>query len=166
MGTDARVIDPDTLQEVPQGSTGEIVIHGPEVFQGYWKRARRDRGGCIHGTGRQAFFRSGDIGMVDEDGYFFLTDRLKRMINASGFKVWPAEVEALMYRHPAIAEACIISTPTATAANRSRPWWCCVPPTATWSLSRTLSTGAATTWPRTRCRAWCNLPTPAQERSG
>ena len=47
---------------------------------------------------------------MDEDGYFFITDRLKRMINASGFKVWPAEVEALMFRHPAIAEACVIST--------------------------------------------------------
>jgi fatty-acyl-CoA synthase len=46
---------------------------------------------------------------VDEDGYFFITDRLKRMINASGFKVWPAEVEALMFRHPAIQEACVIS---------------------------------------------------------
>jgi fatty-acyl-CoA synthase len=47
---------------------------------------------------------------VDEDGYFFMTDRLKRMINSSGFKVWPAEVEALMFRHPAIQEACIIAT--------------------------------------------------------
>ena len=55
------------------------------------------------------FFRTGDLGRVDEDGYFFLTDRLKRMINASGFKVWPAEVEALMFKHPAIQEACIIS---------------------------------------------------------
>jgi hypothetical protein len=61
------------------------------------------------------FFRSGDLGRVDEDGYFFMTDRLKRMINASGFKVWPAEVEALMFRHPAIQEACIIST-------RRLPW--------------------------------------------
>ena len=110
MGTDARVIDPDTLQEVPQGSTGEIVIHGPEVFQGYWKRAGATEAAFMELDGKR-FFRSGDIGMVDEDGYFFLTDRLKRMINASGFKVWPAEVEALMYRHPAIAEACIISTP-------------------------------------------------------
>ena len=56
------------------------------------------------------FFRSGDLGRVDEEGYFFMTDRLKRMINASGFKVWPAEVEALMFRHPAIQEACIIAT--------------------------------------------------------
>jgi len=110
IGTDARVIDPDTLQEVPQGSTGEIVIHGPEVFQGYWKRAGATEAAFMELDGKR-FFRSGDIGMVDEDGYFFLTDRLKRMINASGFKVWPAEVEALMYRHPAIAEACIISTP-------------------------------------------------------
>ena len=110
MGTDARVIDPDTLQEVPQGTSGEIVIHGPEVFQGYWKRPDATEAAFIELDGKR-FFRSGDIGMVDEDGYFFLTDRLKRMINASGFKVWPAEVEALMYRHPAIAEACIISTP-------------------------------------------------------
>jgi fatty-acyl-CoA synthase len=56
------------------------------------------------------FFRTGDLGRMDEDGYFFITDRLKRMINASGFKVWPAEVEALMYRHPAVQEACIIGT--------------------------------------------------------
>lgn len=56
----------------------------------------------------QRFFRTGDIGRMDEEGYFFITDRLKRMINASGFKVWPAEVEALMLRHPAIQEACVI----------------------------------------------------------
>jgi fatty-acyl-CoA synthase len=110
MGTDARVIDPDTLQEMPVGESGEIIMHGPEVFAGYWKRPDATEAAFIELDGKR-FFRSGDIGMVDEDGYFFLTDRLKRMINASGFKVWPAEVEALMYRHPAIAEACIISTP-------------------------------------------------------
>ena len=55
------------------------------------------------------FFRTGDLGYVDEDGYFFLVDRLKRMINASGYKVWPAEVEAQMYQHPAIQEACVIA---------------------------------------------------------
>ena len=52
--------------------------------------------------------RTGDLGHVDEEGYFFMTDRLKRMINAAGYKVWPAEVEALMYRHPAIEEVCVI----------------------------------------------------------
>ena len=54
------------------------------------------------------FFRTGDLGRIDEEGYFFITDRLKRMINASGFKVWPAEVEVLMYKHPAVQEACVI----------------------------------------------------------
>ena len=109
MSTDARVIDPDTLQEMPVGEQGEIIIHGPEVFQGYWKRPDATAQAFIEFEGKK-FFRSGDLGRMDEDGYFFLTDRLKRMINASGFKVWPAEVEALMFRHPAIQEACIIST--------------------------------------------------------
>jgi fatty-acyl-CoA synthase len=110
MGTDARILDPDTLQEMPVGESGEIIMHGPEVFNGYWKRPEATEAAFIVLDGKR-FFRSGDIGMVDTDGYFFLTDRLKRMINASGFKVWPAEVEALMYRHPAIQEACIIATP-------------------------------------------------------
>ncbi len=110
MGTDARVVDPDTLQEMPVGEAGEIIMHGPEVFNGYWKRPDATAAAFIELDGKR-FFRSGDLGRVDEDGYFFLTDRLKRMINASGFKVWPAEVEALMYRHPAIQEACVISTP-------------------------------------------------------
>ena len=109
MGTDARVIDPDTLLELPVGEQGEIIMHGPEVFQGYWKRPDATAAAFITLEGKR-FFRSGDLGHVDQDGYFFLTDRLKRMINASGFKVWPAEVEALMFRHPGIQEACIIAT--------------------------------------------------------
>lgn len=108
MGTDARVVDPDTLLEVPVGERGEIIMHGPEVFQGYWKRPEATAAAFITLEGKR-FFRSGDLGHVDADGYFFLTDRLKRMINASGFKVWPAEVEALMFRHPGIQEACVIA---------------------------------------------------------
>ena len=108
-GTDSRVVDPETLIEVPQGEQGEIIIHGPQVFQGYWGQPEATARSFVEFEGKQ-FFRSGDLGRVDEDGYFFITDRLKRMINASGFKVWPAEVEALMFRHPAIQEACIIST--------------------------------------------------------
>ncbi|CAM4263914.1 long-chain fatty acid--CoA ligase [Comamonas aquatilis] len=108
MSTDARVISPDTLQEVPQGEQGEIVVCGPEVFEGYWQRPEATAQAFFELDGKR-FFRTGDLGRVDEDGYFFITDRLKRMINASGFKVWPAEVEALMFRHPAIQEACVIS---------------------------------------------------------
>ena len=106
---DARVIDPTTLKEVSQGEQGEIIMSGPQIFSGYWKRPDATKDAFIELDGKR-FFRSGDLGRVDEEGYFFITDRLKRMINASGFKVWPAEVEALMFRHPAIQEACIIST--------------------------------------------------------
>ena len=109
MSTDARIVDPETLLELPQGESGEIVIHGPEVFNGYWKQPEATAAAFFELDGKR-FFRSGDLGRVDEDGYFFITDRLKRMINASGFKVWPAEVEALMFKHPAIQEACIISS--------------------------------------------------------
>ncbi|MES2508528.1 MAG: long-chain fatty acid--CoA ligase [Pseudomonadota bacterium] len=106
---DARVLDPVTMKEVAQGEQGEIIMSGPQVFQGYWKRPDATELAFIELDGKR-FFRSGDLGHVDEDGYFFITDRLKRMINASGFKVWPAEVEALMFKHPAVQEACVIST--------------------------------------------------------
>ena len=109
MSVDARVVDPETLEEVQPGQSGEIVMHGPQIFNGYWKREDATEAAFFEMDGKR-FFRSGDLGRVDEDGYFFITDRLKRMINASGFKVWPAEVEALMFKHPAIQEACIIST--------------------------------------------------------
>ncbi|MDM0113110.1 long-chain fatty acid--CoA ligase [Variovorax sp. J22R133] len=109
MSTDSRVVDPDTLQEMPIGESGEIITHGPEVFQGYWKRPDATEAAFVEFEGKR-FFRTGDMGRMDEDGYFFMTDRLKRMINASGFKVWPAEVELLMFKHPAIQEACVIAT--------------------------------------------------------
>jgi fatty-acyl-CoA synthase len=109
MSVDSRVVDPETLQELPQGESGEIVMAGPQIFKGYWKRPEATASAFFERDGK-SFFRSGDMGRIDEEGYFFMTDRLKRMINASGFKVWPAEVEALMFKHPAIQEACIIST--------------------------------------------------------
>jgi len=79
------------------------------VFQGYWKHPEATRAAFVQIDGK-AFFRTGDLGRMDDEGYFFITDRLKRMINASGYKVWPSEVELLMYRHPAVAEACVIAS--------------------------------------------------------
>jgi len=108
IGVDSRVINPDTLQEVGVGEQGEIIMRGPQIFDGYWQRSDASDAAFMVFDGHR-FFRSGDLGHVDEEGYFFITDRLKRMINASGFKVWPAEVEALMFRHPAIQEACVVS---------------------------------------------------------
>ncbi|MFM9879376.1 MAG: long-chain fatty acid--CoA ligase [Burkholderiaceae bacterium] len=109
VSTESKVVDPVTLLELPQGEVGEIVTYGPEVFSGYWRQPEATAAAFFELNGKR-FFRTGDLGRIDEDGYFFMTDRLKRMINASGFKVWPAEVEALMYQHSAIAEACVIAT--------------------------------------------------------
>jgi fatty-acyl-CoA synthase len=108
-GVDSRVVDPVTLTELPAGETGEIVTHGPQVFSGYWNKPDASEQAFLEIDGKR-FLRTGDLGRVDEDGYFFMVDRLKRMINASGFKVWPSEVESLMYQHPAVLEACVIGT--------------------------------------------------------
>ncbi|MET0332945.1 MAG: long-chain fatty acid--CoA ligase [Rhizobacter sp.] len=107
-GVDSRVVDPTTLKELPVGEIGEIISHGPQVFKGYWRQPDATASVFVEFEGKP-FFRTGDLGRMDEEGYFFITDRLKRMINASGFKVWPAEVEMLLYKHPAVQEACIIS---------------------------------------------------------
>ena len=106
--TESRVVNPDTLVELPPGEVGEIVTHGPQVFDGYWNNPDANATCFVEIDGKR-FFRTGDLGRTDEDGYFFLVDRLKRMINAAGFKVWPAEVEAMLYSHPAIQEAVIIA---------------------------------------------------------
>ncbi|WP_199873462.1 long-chain fatty acid--CoA ligase [Ideonella sp. A 288] len=108
-GTDSRIIDPDTGRELPIGETGEIVSHGPMVFKGYWGHPDATRAAFIEIDGKP-FFRTGDLGRMDDEGYFFITDRLKRMINASGFKVWPSEVELLLFKCPAVQEACIIAS--------------------------------------------------------
>ena len=107
---DSRIIDIDTLEEKGPGEVGEIVSHGPQVTVGYWNRPADTETAFVELDGKR-FFRTGDLGYYDEDGYFYMVDRVKRMINASGFKVWPSEVEGLMYRHPAIHEVCIISAP-------------------------------------------------------
>ena len=107
-GVDSRVVDPVTLKELPSGDIGEIVTRGPMLFRGYWKNPEATAAAFVDVEGRR-YFRTGDLGHMDADGYFFITDRLKRMINASGFKVWPSEVELLLYKHPAVQEACVIS---------------------------------------------------------
>jgi fatty-acyl-CoA synthase len=125
---DSRVIDPSTLAELPPGEVGEIITHGPQIFLGYWNKPESSAQAFIEVDGKR-FLRTGDLGRVDEDGYFFMVDRLKRMINASGFKVWPSEVETLMYQHPAVLEACVIGKPdahrgeTVKAVVVLRPEW-------------------------------------------
>jgi fatty-acyl-CoA synthase len=106
--TDARIVDPISFAELPVGEAGEIIVHGPQVFMGYWRHPAATEAAFIQFEGKR-FFRTGDLGRMDEEGYFFLTDRLKRMINASGYKVWPSEVELLLFKCPLVQEACIIA---------------------------------------------------------
>ncbi|EZP76956.1 long-chain-fatty-acid--CoA ligase [Parageobacillus genomosp. 1] len=107
---DARIIDPATGKELGVGEVGEIVVHGPQVFKGYYRREKETEEAFIELDGKR-FFRTGDIGRMDEEGYFFIVDRVKRMINASGYKVWPTEVESLLYKHPAVQQACVVGVP-------------------------------------------------------
>jgi fatty-acyl-CoA synthase len=109
ISVDARVIDIDTGAEATTGEHGEIIVHGPQLFRGYWNNPEATEQAVVMIEGKR-FLRTGDLGYRDQDGYFFITDRVKRMINASGYKVWPAELEALMYRHPGIQEVCVISS--------------------------------------------------------
>lgn len=105
---DSRVLEVGGDKELPHGEVGEIVMHAPQNFLGYWQRPEATEEAFVEVDG-VPFFRSGDIGYRDEDGYFFMVDRVKRMVNAAGFKVWPAEIEMLMLHHPDIAECCVIA---------------------------------------------------------
>jgi len=111
-GTESLVIDPDTLRRLGPNQQGEIVSRGPQVFKGYWNNPTATRAALVE-IEERTFLRTGDLGYYDEDGYFYIADRLKRMINAAGFKVWPAELEMTLYKHPDIREVAVVSTPDA-----------------------------------------------------
>jgi fatty-acyl-CoA synthase len=110
MGVESLVIDPVTGAELAQGEVGEIVVAGPQVFLGYWRKPELTEAAFLKIDGKR-YLRTGDLGYVDEEGYFFLVDRLKRMINAAGLKIWPAEIEALLHAHPAVGQACVVAVP-------------------------------------------------------
>jgi acyl-CoA synthetase (AMP-forming)/AMP-acid ligase II len=108
-GVDALIIDPETLKVLPPNEMGEIVVSAPNMFIEYWNKPEETEKAFVEINGRK-YFRSGDLGFMDEDGYFFIRDRIKRMINRAGYKVWPTAVENVLYGHPAIAEVCVIKT--------------------------------------------------------
>ncbi|WP_216892827.1 AMP-binding protein [Nocardia alni] len=104
-GTSVRIVDDDG-NELPAGTAGEVVLSSPGVVSGYWNRPD-----ATAATIRDGLLYSGDIGVVDEDGWLFLVDRKKDLINCSGFKVWPREVEDALYEHPAVLEAAVVGAP-------------------------------------------------------
>ncbi|MGV9565413.1 class I adenylate-forming enzyme family protein [Streptomyces sp. NPDC003480] len=103
--TVVRIVD-DQGREVPFGEQGEIVVRGPQVVPGYWGRPD-----ATAETFPDGELRTGDIGFMDERGWLYVVDRKKDMINASGFKVWPREVEDVLYTHPAVREAAVVGVP-------------------------------------------------------
>lgn len=109
-GADALIIEPETGKLLSPGEQGEIVVHAPNIFLEYWNKPEETREAFIEIEGKK-YFRSGDLGYMDEDGYFYITDRVKRMINRAGYKVWPAALENKMYAHPAVAGVCVVATP-------------------------------------------------------
>ena len=109
-GVEAKIIDPDTGEELPPNKTGELLVSGPEVCKGYWNKPEEDAT-LFREINGERYLRTGDLCYMDDEGYFFVVDRVKRMINRAGFKVWPAAVENMLYKHPAIKEACVVRTP-------------------------------------------------------
>ena len=116
---DTRIIEPQSCHELGPNEIGEIVTSAPQVFDGYWQNEEATNNAFVSLNGKD-FFRTGDIGYYDDDGYFYFVDRLKRMINVSGLKVWPAEVEAILHSHPAISEACVVGDPDPRTGERVR----------------------------------------------
>ncbi len=104
-GVQIRIVD-ENGAEVPIGARGEIVIRGPNVMKGYWGRPD-----ATAETIRDGWFHTGDIGVMDEDGYFFIVDRLKDMIIRGGYNVYPREVEEVLYEHPAVREVAVVGVP-------------------------------------------------------
>jgi len=103
---EAAIVDQATGEPVPPGEVGEIVVKGPNIMQGYWKREEETKAVFCHG-----WMRTGDLGKMDADGYFYVVERAKDVIIASGFKVYPREVEEILFQHPAVAEAAVAAVP-------------------------------------------------------
>ena len=104
--TDARVVDLESGTDVEPGAPGELLIRGPQVMKGYWQRAE-----ATAETIRDGWLRTGDVATMDGEGYFAIVDRKKDVINTAGFKVWPREVEEVLYAHPAIRLAAVVGVP-------------------------------------------------------
>jgi long-chain acyl-CoA synthetase len=104
-GTVVRIVDEDG-RDVPVGELGELVTKGPQVVAGYWNKPEETANAI-----RDGWFFTGDVGFMDPDGWFFVVDRKKDQINASGYKVWPREVEDVLAEHPAVREAAVVGVP-------------------------------------------------------
>jgi len=106
-GVEVRVVDPVTLEEKPTGETGELQLRGPNVFRGYW----RDPEGTESSFSPDGWFKTGDLGFRDADGYYTLNGRARELIISGGFNVYPREVEEVLEAHEGVAEAAVLGLP-------------------------------------------------------
>ncbi len=101
--TDCKIVDIETGNDLPVGGEGELVLRGPQVMRGYWNKsdetAKAMKGGWFH---------TGDVARMDDEGYFYILDRLKDMINSGGYKIWPRDVEEVLYCHPKVHQAAVV----------------------------------------------------------
>jgi len=104
--TDCRIVDTATGEELAQGEVGEVSVKGPQVMRGYWNRPEETAAVL-----RDGWLLTGDMGYMDENGYFYIVDRKKDMIIAGGYNIYPREVEEVLFEHPAIQEAAVIGVP-------------------------------------------------------
>lgn len=101
--TEAAILSPETGQFLPPGEIGELVVKGPQVMKGYWNNEA-----ATETAFHQGWLRTGDLALMDEDGYFIIKDRIKDVIIAGGFNIYPREIEEVLYEHPAIVEAAVV----------------------------------------------------------
>ena len=107
-GTECKIVDPNTWEEVAVGEEGELAVKGPQVMTGYWNKPLETKAAM-----RDGWLFTGDIARMDEDGYFFVVDRKKDIIIAGGFNIYPREIEEVLYRHPAVKEVAVAGIPDA-----------------------------------------------------
>ncbi|MFX1499832.1 MAG: AMP-binding protein [Promethearchaeota archaeon] len=104
--TDAKIVNPDTLEELPIGEVGELLIKGPQIMKGYWNNTEATAETLVGD-----WLRTGDLTRMDERGYFYIEGRTKDMIKYKGYKVMPKEVEEKLHEHPAVLEAGVVPAP-------------------------------------------------------
>ncbi len=114
---EAKIVDLETREPLPPGSEGELAIRGPQVMKGYWNRPEETAATLVDG-----WLLTGDVARMDEDGFFYIVDRKKDMINASGFKVLPREVEEVMMMHPKVQEAVAAGVPDPLRGETVKAW--------------------------------------------
>ena len=105
-GVEARIINPETFQDLKLGEVGEIWLKGPNVTPGYWKKPKETEAVFVNG-----WFRTGDLGKKDENGYYYITDRLKHIIISGGENISPQEIESVINHHPKVSESCVVGIP-------------------------------------------------------